>query len=508
MRRVWGLLWRAFLFLLITLVVAEAALQVAALLVRGREGGGKAGAHRVLCIGDSHTYGALVPAEESYPGHLQRLLDEQAPGAYAVVNLGIPGQSTTQVRNRLRAAIGSLRPELIVVWCGVNNAWNRRESTAATGSLPWSLDGVLSHLRLYRLVRVWQHDLKIEAGRYDITMDPGDPEKNFVIRMDGRTEHVQYEDSGFRADAEMERRAEADYRAMVADAHAAAIPIAFIAYPLDEGAFSLANRAVRRVAAESRAPLVEAGRVAQRVPKTERALLWAGHPNGRMYAEVARDLVPVVLSGGTAAAGPAVDAVIARIGFEAAADAGASSGPCARIATGCAEGAGCYRWNPERAVCNVQAPLAEPVAAVRASLRLRVAEPPAGADGHDVFGVFEDSYGTGVYLELVDGDRLGVGSLGRAGALAHCGPLAARLRRGVWYAVEVRAEKADEATVTLTLRSAEGAVLDSTTCAAQPSGGGYFTRVMLGNGNPAGSTADVALDDAEVRAAAPPAPGR
>src|SRR5262245_16376866 len=158
---------RALLLVLLTLAVAELALQAAALFAHGRENDTHAeNAYRVLCVGDSHTYGAMLPAVDSYPGHLQRLLDEKSPGTYAVVNLGIPGQNTTQVRNRLHGAIATYRPNLIVVWCGVNNAWNRRDSAT-----PWTLDGVLSHLRLYRLVRVWRHDLQIEGGlrRFEIT---------------------------------------------------------------------------------------------------------------------------------------------------------------------------------------------------------------------------------------------------------------------------------------------------------------------------------------------------
>ena len=39
----------------------------------------------VLCAGDSFTRGLLDP--DNYPFHLQRLLDERAPGRYRVVNL-------------------------------------------------------------------------------------------------------------------------------------------------------------------------------------------------------------------------------------------------------------------------------------------------------------------------------------------------------------------------------------------------------------------------------------
>jgi lysophospholipase L1-like esterase len=246
----------------------------------------------------------MVSAAESYPGRLSRLLEERAPGVFAVVNLGIPGQSTTETRDRLRDALRTYRPDLVIVWCGVNNVWNRGRSNGATGWRP-AIDRLLSEMRLVRLVRVWRHDLTLERllhrsdpnhapERYDIVIDPAGP-KGFVVRKGEYEEHLQYEDSGFGGYADMEARAERDYRDMISDSRASGARIVFIAYPVDEGAFQLANRALRRVAAETDAPVVEAARAILRVPTEERTFLWAGHPNGAMYTEVARDLVPIVL---------------------------------------------------------------------------------------------------------------------------------------------------------------------------------------------------------------------
>src|SRR5262249_45576460 len=128
--RTLGFLIRCAVFLAIALVVAEAGLQIAARFAHGRATTWRADArHRILCIGDSHTYGVLLPVEQSYPGPLQRMLDEREPGAYSVVNLGLPGLNTTQVRERLHAALAADHPETVIVWCGVNDAWNRGEST-------------------------------------------------------------------------------------------------------------------------------------------------------------------------------------------------------------------------------------------------------------------------------------------------------------------------------------------------------------------------------------------
>jgi lysophospholipase L1-like esterase len=54
-----------------------------------------AGAARVVCLGDSNTYGLYVHREEAYPAILQKLWTDGSERADpAVINLGHPGQPT------------------------------------------------------------------------------------------------------------------------------------------------------------------------------------------------------------------------------------------------------------------------------------------------------------------------------------------------------------------------------------------------------------------------------
>lgn len=521
MRDLLRILARTALILVLGIGLAEIILQGAALFVHDRQAGWRPeAAHRILCLGDSHTYGAMVPAEESYPGHLQRLLDERAPGAYAVVNLGIPGFNTTQVRARLRAALGRYRPEMVIVWCGVNNAWNRGASIGGAGW--WSqLDATLGILRTYRLLRVWLHDRTLEGigaepmphQRYEVDQDAHDPYKKFTLRMDGRTERIVLADAGTRADAEVEAEAEEDYRGMVEEARAAGVGIAFVAYPVDHAAFLPANRAVRRVAAAYHVPLVECLRSTNRLPEEQRQLLWAAHPNGAIYGEVARDLVPIVLSRGAVvrSAGDIPGTPLARVvfgendGSRGPPGALAVNGTCGPDSAGPA-GTVCYRWNPRGTVCNVQKQLSDITPALRAAVRLRVAEFPSEDGGRAVYGVFADAFKTGVYVEFTERDRLRVRSSGSAGATqGYCGPLASHLAPNTWYGVEVRAEKSERARIVLELHDDTGRVLDSVACANQPTGPGFFTRAILGDADPRGATADVRLAALEIDAAAGPA---
>jgi lysophospholipase L1-like esterase len=516
-RRSLRLLAGIAVFGIVAVGVAELGLQVAALFARGRGSGWRPeAAHRILCVGDSHTYGALVPVEASYPGHLQRFLDEREPGAYSVMNLGIPGMSTSQVRAELPGWLQQYRPELLIVWCGVNNAWNRTQATRTeVGRWP----RFMMRSRLYRLFRVWRHDrqlnvlgaqLQAEQQRYDIVdhTDPEGPQRKITIVMDGRTEQIAFADSGFHEDAEMEERAANDYEAMLEEATRAGVSVVFVTYPIERGAFSRANGAIRRVAARHGTPVVESWKATRRVPAEQRKLLWAAHPNGPMYEEIARDILPVVLGEKPAPMAPPAPASeaarpgaeLARLTFEPPGvppDGALVNGSCTTVSADCAEGTGCYAWNPRGGVCNVQKRV-PPSGRARAALKLRVAAFPTGIGGHDVFGLSESTYGTGVYVQFTATDRLRLLSTGSEAKEGHCGPLATPLALKTWYGVRVQAAKSNRAVVRLELLDNQGKVLDSVSCENQPTGGGAFTHVQVGSGNGLGATADVTLDDVSV----------
>lgn len=91
----------------------------------------KDNSYRILCIGDSSTFGFGASDAErfSYPAQLQRILKEkETDRKFEVINLGIPGISSSQVLNRLRRNISEYDPDMIIVMVGINDPWNLEES--------------------------------------------------------------------------------------------------------------------------------------------------------------------------------------------------------------------------------------------------------------------------------------------------------------------------------------------------------------------------------------------
>lgn len=90
----------------------------------------KAGTTRVLALGDSCTYGVLSPDQqnglrilnEPYPQRLRRVVDERlGPGHIEVFNAGVPGYNTYQGLMLLRSKLRDLHPDVITVRFGWND---------------------------------------------------------------------------------------------------------------------------------------------------------------------------------------------------------------------------------------------------------------------------------------------------------------------------------------------------------------------------------------------------
>jgi lysophospholipase L1-like esterase len=293
---------------LAALLLLELALQLASRFVADRSGTWAPGATRhVLCVGDSHTYGALVRRDDTFPAHLQRFLDAQQPGVWSVLNLGVPGLSSTQLRNRMPLWLSRYQPDVVLAWSGANDAWNVSELDDASGGWRLALEQIALRSRVWRLLRVKLHDLALERdvargrGVWDVSKVEGalSTQETWTVRRDGRIERFTHEreaENVYADDAKVEARAEADYAAMAELARAAGTRLVLVEYPLDFGLFAAANRAMRRVAKERGVATVDSPTSQARVPPEKRQYLWAGHPNGSIYREIARDAAAALRS--------------------------------------------------------------------------------------------------------------------------------------------------------------------------------------------------------------------
>ena len=113
---------------------------------------------RIVCLGDSWTFGANVNQGQSYPQRLQAMLREEFPHKrIEVLNLGMLGYSSYQGLELLKSRALSLNPDIVILGFAMNDstiAGYRDKDRAAPAHKGWGVKSFLAdHLESYKLLR-------------------------------------------------------------------------------------------------------------------------------------------------------------------------------------------------------------------------------------------------------------------------------------------------------------------------------------------------------------------
>jgi hypothetical protein len=290
----------------LVLVVAlgiELSLQAIALFAVDRHTAWRPGAaQRVLCVGDSHTYGAGVRAEEAYPAQLQHFLDDAAPGVYAVMNRGVPGFTSTQVRRHLPQWIAELEPTIVVAVAGANNVWNVSETDDADAGWQSRLAALALRLRIVRFVQSWRAHRELDATLDHSQLPFGDRPKyqlgadSYVDWGDGGERILNKNRKGAVDDAVM-RQAIDDYEKLAQIARDRRVRLIFLGYPAPNKLFTPLTDAMRLIAMREHAEFVDAAAALRRIPPGQLTFTFGLHAGPVALTEIARDLAKAILAG-------------------------------------------------------------------------------------------------------------------------------------------------------------------------------------------------------------------
>lgn len=286
-------------------VALELVMQAAALAVRitrpSQSRTWEHGGHRrVLCVGDSSTYGLyMTDRANAYPQKLEELWNasgKQPP--IEVLNLGYPGTNSSRLRQNLRPMLTEMRPDVVIVMIGTNDYWTLRVPVAVARS--WAAaawDYVRLHSRLYRAVHLTVRG--IDRRRLEM------PNQLEISAKPERT--VRYGDAEFSFGYERAQRQADHDEQLVANLLAIAEDIrTFGAYPLfltyPSGAFNYgdAGRLTRIAAEVGSVPLIDMREVFLPLCPKEPcpALLFKDHhPTAQGYRLMAQTLVDRNLAG-------------------------------------------------------------------------------------------------------------------------------------------------------------------------------------------------------------------
>ncbi len=81
-----------------------------------------AGVTRIAALGCSCTQGC-ADTKQSYPEHMEDILNAQSPHRYQVINAGVAGYSSFQGLQNLKYTVARYKPDLVTIFFGWNDHW-------------------------------------------------------------------------------------------------------------------------------------------------------------------------------------------------------------------------------------------------------------------------------------------------------------------------------------------------------------------------------------------------
>lgn len=257
-------------------------------------------APRVLCLGDSNTYGIFLPRrDDAYPHQLQLALGRRGQQV-DVINLGYPGNNSSRIRAALPSALATVRPDTVTVMVGANDFWTVPEAVPATGDASASRgQWWWRHSRAFRFLFMLRQALSPRGAAPAVTYraDPAQrlrPEDTATLPADVQGE---IELGGHRFVGGWERKEGGvpnwqvglrdNLAAIVAEVRDSGAEVVLITYPSEQDAYRFANQVIREVASETGVPLIDLGvqfRALCAAPPCPEIFYPDGHPTAAGHA--------------------------------------------------------------------------------------------------------------------------------------------------------------------------------------------------------------------------------
>jgi len=287
--------------LALTVLLLELALQLGSLFVAGDRslpaGSWATPGQRILCLGDSNTYGVWLENRErdSYPAQLGRILaeDEEAYGPAEVLNLGYPGTNSSRLVSLYPELLDALAPDVVIVMVGANDFWTQPVPLTKNekGAGPWAW--IKRHSRLYMGLYMLQR--RAEADGLVIEESErrkGMERREAVLRVDEHSFELGWEfESQPRRIAEPALRRNLD--ALVQLSEAANTRLLLMTYPSRWNFYLIANGVTREVVRDRGIPMVDLARTFLDLcpeQRCENYLYKDQHPTARGYERVAQTI--------------------------------------------------------------------------------------------------------------------------------------------------------------------------------------------------------------------------
>ncbi len=257
LRAIFGRLALLALGVVGTVVLLELALQAGAVVVaatgRDRPETWTTDHQRILCLGDSNTYGIWVKPFEAYPAQLETVWNERVGSPKVeVVNLGYPGTNSSRVARDLPRMIRTFEPDTVIVMIGVNDFW----------TVPVPVDRE-SHdtppeprLRVVRLAKLLAGRINERPG-LEVTKTESDGGKIWSIRYGEEVFDLGYEKGRGDGGGGGPNALRENLVYLAETAESLGVRLVFMTYPSRERWYDIADGILRSVATETGTTIID-----------------------------------------------------------------------------------------------------------------------------------------------------------------------------------------------------------------------------------------------------------
>ena len=261
------------------------------------------GTVRILCLGDSLTFGKGVAFTETYPKQLETILNASGHGRYEVINGGVAAYDTWQEVTYLREIGWTFEPNLVIIGFYANDIVPRPRhlhpglTSATAGGQPAevmssSVDRAVYWLKRSRVLLFLRERLTQLRNR----IEPSPEVRHTISLLHGTAD--EFVESGWR-----EIDSSFAELATLAKQHDFAVLIVF--FPMADqlvGTYPNASYPIRarQIAERYGIPTVDVHPAFAREFSGLSSLFieWDGHPNARAYAVAAREISDYVTAAG------------------------------------------------------------------------------------------------------------------------------------------------------------------------------------------------------------------
>ena len=147
------------------------------------------GTIRIVCFGDSSTFGIGAEMENSWPALLEDQLNDRGEQRFQVINAGVPGYTSHQGFLHMRQEVDRLQPDIVFASYANNDFWrwgDRTDEQHARRFDSPSLHSRLMHSRLLQVVDQFSRpkaELTASAWAQSTTFNYVSPNDSWVPRV-------------------------------------------------------------------------------------------------------------------------------------------------------------------------------------------------------------------------------------------------------------------------------------------------------------------------------------